>query len=394
MKQIFFSILYLVSFSTACQSTTPTLVDYDDVVCGANRLALYLPLIQNKNVAVVANQSSTVDNKHLVDTLLANNIIISKIFCPEHGFRGKADAGEIISDEIDLKTGIPIISLYGSHKKPTKEDLNDVDIVIFDLQDVGTRFYTYISTLTYVMESCAENNIPVIVLDRPNPNGYFIDGPILENEFSSFVGLHPIPVVYGMTIGEYAKLVKGEHWIAESDKLDLTVIPMDNYDHNLIVKLKNKPSPNLPNWQSVYLYPSLCFFEGTVMSIGRGTDFPFQVYGHPDLETGSFVFKPEPNEGSSKPKHNGTECYGLNLTGYASNYKTNDNQINLSWLIDAYNTVPSKEDFFISYFEKLAGTASLRQQIASGLSEEEIRSSWQPGLDKFKKIRSKYLLYP
>ncbi len=386
-------ILFIIIGPSSAQKNKVKLVEYNDVICAASRLNLYLPLIKNKKVAIVANQSSLINNTHLVDSLITHNVDIVKILCPEHGFRGKADAGEKVNNDIDSKTKIPIISLYGSHKKPTNDDLKGIDIVLFDLQDVGTRFYTYISTLTYVMEACAEQSIPLLVLDRPNPNGYFIDGPILDKKYTSFVGLHPVPVVYGMTIGEYSKMVLGEKWINMYDSLDLKIIPLSNYNHNMIVKLATKPSPNLPNWQSVYLYPSLCFFEGTIMSVGRGTNYPFQIYGHPQFTIGSYVFTPVSLQGASKPPLEGKHCYGANLSGYANNYIYNQNQINLTWLIGAYEIMHDKNDFFTNYFEKLSGTEDLRKQIETGFSEKEIRETWQPGLDNFRKIRSKYLLY-
>lgn len=389
---IFLSLLW-TSLLTS-QHNELKLVEYDEIVSGASQLNKYLPLLSNSNVAVVANQSSLIGNTHLVDTLISRGVNISKIFCPEHGFRGVAEAGKKIPDSIDLKTKIPIISLYGSNKKPTSVDLDNIDVVVFDLQDVGTRFYTYISTLTYVMEACAENNIPIIVLDRPNPNGFFIDGPVLEKEHQSFIGLHPVPVVYGMTIGEYARMVAGEYWINKASEIDLSVIPLIGWDRNMIVRLKIKPSPNLPNWQSVYLYPSLCFLEGTVMSIGRGTDFPFQVYGHPEFMIGSFTFKPDSTQSASQPKFKGVHCNGANLNGYAENFRNNNKKINLSWLIGSYEMMKNNGNFFSSYFEKLAGTKELKKQIVAGLSEDEIRKSWQPKIGKFKKVRAKYLLYP
>jgi len=381
------------SFASCSQAQKPKLVEYEDIISGAKRLETYLPLLKKKNVAIVANQTSVIGNTHLVDTLVSHGVEIKAILCPEHGFRGKADAGEKVRDGRDAKTGIPIISLYGSHKKPTSDDLINVDIVIFDLQDVGTRFYTYISTLTYVMEACAEQNIPIIVLDRPNPNGYFVDGPILDSTYTSFVGLHPVPIVYGMTIGEYAQLVAGENWINNSEDLDLKIIELEDYNHNMIVKLQIAPSPNLPNWESVYLYPSLCLFEGTIMSIGRGTDTPFQLYGHPDFMIGSYAFTPDSTFGATNPKYKGEHCTGINLTGYAHNYSKNEDKINLSWLIGSYKIMSRKGEFFTNYFEKLAGTDDLRHQLESEATEDEIRKSWQPGLDKFNQIRSKYLLY-
>lgn len=390
---VIFLLVIWTSLLTS-QNNELKLVEYDEIVNGASQLDKYLPILSDSRVAVVANQSTLVENTHLVDTLLSHDINVTKIFCPEHGFRGVAEAGKIIPDSIDLKTKIPIISLYGSHKKPTSADLENIDMVLFDLQDVGTRFYTYISTLTYVMEACAENKIPIIVLDRPNPNGYFIDGPVLEKEHQSFVGLHSVPVVYGMTIGEYARMVAGECWINKASDIDLSVIPLADWDRNMIVKLKKKPSPNLPNWQSVYLYPSLCFFEGTVMSIGRGTDFPFQVYGHPEFMIGSFIFTPDSTLSASHPKFKGVHCYGANLNGYAENFRNNNKRINLSWLIGSYEMMKNNDDFFSSYFETLAGTDELKKQIVAGLSEDEIRKSWQPKINKFKKVRAKYLLYP
>ncbi len=364
-------------------------------ICGAEQTDLYFPLLENKNVAVVANHNSLIKEAHLVDRLLSAKIKVVKVFSPEHGFRGKADAGQKVEDKIDLVTGLPIISLYGSHKKQQPEDLINIDIVVFDIQDVGTRFYTYISTMTYVMEACAENNIPVIVLDRPNPNGFYVDGPVLEPEFKSFVGMHPIPIVHGMTVGEYAQMVNGEHWLADSVFCDLTVIPMKNYTHNDFYELPVKPSPNLPNKYAVYLYPSICLFEGTDVSVGRGTDYPFQVIGHPDFLLGSYIFTPRSIPGTAtNPKHEGVYCNGQNLIGYAKEMKNNPAQLNLSWLIGYYDALKDKTTFFTSYFEKLAGTASLRKQIEAGMNEEQIRESWQPKLDEFKTIRKKYLLYP
>jgi len=385
--------LFGLSFFSYGQERSLDIANYNEITNGADRTSSYIKLLNDKNVAVVANHASMIKNLHLVDSLLSQGVNIITIFCPEHGFRGKADAGEKIQDGIDTKTGIPIVSLYGSHKKPTPKDLKGIDIVLFDLQDVGTRFYTYISTLTYVMEACAEQNVPIIVLDRPNPNGYFVDGPILDSANTSFVGLHPVPIVYGMTIGEYALMVEGEGWINKSGNLDLRIIRLEDYNHNMIVKLNIKPSPNLPNWQAVYLYPSLCLFEGTIMSVGRGTDTPFQLYGHPDFMIGSLAFTPESNEGASNPKYKGENCYGISLDGYAQNFSRNDRNINLSWLIGSYEIMNRQGKFFNNYFKKLAGTSDLQQQIENGISEEEIRKSWQPGLEKFKITRSKYLLY-
>lgn len=370
------------------------LVEYEAITTGTQQFEKYGQLIKGKRIAVVANQSSIVGEKHLIDFLLEKEVIISKVFSPEHGFRGTAGAGEKVQSNIDSKTGIQIVSLYGKHKKPTLTDLQDIDIVLFDLQDVGVRFYTYISTLTYVMEACAENNKPIIILDRPNPNGFYVDGPVLETEYKSFVGMHPVPVVYGMTIGEYAKMVNGEKWLNDGISCDLSIIKLKNYKRNMLVKLPIKPSPNLPNWESIYLYPSLCFFEGTVISAGRGTDFPFQIYGHPDLKLGSFNFTPTPNGGSKYPKLEGKHCNGQNLSGYAQNFKNNNVGLNLSWLIETYKTLNNDSIVvFNDYFNTLAGNKELKQQIIDGWSEEKIKESWQQGLNDFKAIRKKYLIY-
>ncbi len=365
------------------------------IITGAQQSEMYLPVLEGKNVAVVANHTSLVGDVHLVDNLIDSGIKVIKVFGPEHGFRGKADAGQKVDDKIDLVTGLPIISLYGSHKKPQPEDLENIDIVIFDIQDVGARFYTYIYTMTLVMEACAENNIPVIVLDRPNPNGFYVDGPILEPDYKSFVGMHPIPIVHGMTVGEYAKMVNGEYWLTDSITCNLTIIPVANYTHSDFYEIPVPPSPNLPNKYAVYLYPSLCLFEGTDVSIGRGTDYPFQIVGHPEFLPGSYIFVPRSIPGkATNPKHEGVHCNGQNLIGYAREMDNNPTKINLAWLIYYYENLKDKTDFFNAYFKKLAGTSQLKDQIESGLSEEQIRESWQPKLNQFKKIRKKYLLYP
>ena len=394
--QKFFS--FLIIFTFICLEgksqfhSKNNVIDAEEAIVGASRLELYIPLLKGKNVAVVANQTSIFNNTHLIDTLISNNINLKKIFTPEHGFRGTADEGALVNNSVDSKTQLPIISLYGKNKKPNSEQLSGIDVLLFDLQDVGTRFYTYISTMTYIMEAAAENNIPVIILDRPNPNGFYIDGPILEKENSSFVGLHQVPVVYGLTIGEYAQMVNGEYWLKDSLQCDLTIIPLGNYNRNYIYELPVKPSPNLPNWESVYLYPSLCFFEGTTVSVGRGTETPFQHYGHPMIES-DYSFTPKQAEGRGKPLHCDTECYGENLIQHATNYKKNKDQLNLTWLIKAYEQLKDKSNFFNNFFVKLAGTKELQQQIENGLSEEEIRESWKEGIEEYKKTRSKYLLY-
>ena len=365
---------------------------------GADQIHNYLPKLYHKNIAIVANQTSVINLNindavkktiHLVDFLHGQEKIkIKNVFAPEHGFRGKADAGETIIDGVDTKTGIPLISLYGKNKKPKQEQLQDIDIVVFDIQDVGARFYTYISTLHYVMEACAELNIPLIVLDRPNPNGHYIDGPVLEPQHKSFVGMHPVPIVYGMTIGEYGKMINGENWLKNKVTCNLSVIPLENYTHKTKYNLPIKPSPNLPNANSINLYPSLCFFEGTSVSAGRGTNKQFQIYGAPSLDLKAYSFTPTANEGAKYPKHQNKLCYGEDLSESAY-----QNQINLKWLIKAYKHSSEKEKFFNNFLVKLAGTESLQKQIESGISENEIKKSWQQGIDDFKAIREKYLIY-
>ncbi len=359
----------------------------------ADRPELYLPLLKNKTVAIVANQTSLLaDKTHLVDFLVQNNIKIKHIFAPEHGFRGTADAGEHVKNGIDTKTGLPIISLYGDNKKPKSEQLQGVDIVLFDIQDVGVRFYTYISTLTYVMEAAAENGKEIIVLDRPNPHDGYTDGPVLKEKWTSFVGLHKVPVVYGLTIGEYGKMVNGEKWMKNAVQVKYTLIPMLNYHKNKRYPISEKPSPNLPNDQSINLYPSLCFFEGTQVSVGRGTDFPFQVYGSPWLKNEKFSFTPKPTSGAKDPFLNGKLCYGKDLRQFPEI----KGKLDLSFVIDAYQNFDKKaQDFFLKnlWFDTLAGTDELRKQIISGTPEAEIRKSWQKDLENFEKIRLKYVLY-
>ncbi len=361
---------------------------------GAEQIEKYISLIQNKKIAIVANHTSFIRDKHLVDTLLSRGIEmvrIMKVFVPEHGFRGNFDAGEVVSNETDSITGLPIVSLYGRYKKPLSEDLADVDLVIFDIQDVGVRFYTYISTLHYVMEACAEQGIPLLLLDRPNPNSGYIDGPVLDMKHSSFIGMHRIPVVYGLTIGEFAKMINGEKWLKNGVSCNLKVIPCENYYHGKSFSLPVKPSPNLTSDHSVMLYPSVCFFEGTIVSEGRGTMMPFEVYGHPEMK-GDFSFIPRSiPEMSKNPKYKDRECFGEDLRDFVP--KNGWNRLYLQWLIDSYNKFPDQKNFFTPFFEKLAGTDLLRKQIKSGMSEIEIRESWQSDLEKFKKIRKKYLIY-
>ncbi|RLD26234.1 MAG: DUF1343 domain-containing protein [Bacteroidetes bacterium] len=371
------------------------------VIVGANQIGKYLSLLNGNKVGIVANQTSVIfkDGRrktedgsftHLVDSLVSLKVDVKKIFAPEHGFRGTADAGEKVKDGIDTKTGLPIISLYGKNRKPRAEHLKNIDVMVFDIQDVGARFYTYISTLHYVMEACAEQNIPLLILDRPNPNGHYVDGPILEPEHQSFVGMHPVPVVHGMTIGEYAKMINGEEWLENGVQCDITVIPIKNYTHNTSYSLPIKPSTNLPNDKAINLYPSLCFFEGTNISIGRGTDKQFQVYGSPFTadEDINYCFTPQPNEGAKYPKHQGIECCGFDLTN-----EVQLNEIHLNYLIGAYASSLNKEEFFNDFFTKLAGTKKLQQQIEQGLTKAEIKATWKDGLEAFKTKRNKYLIY-
>lgn len=359
---------------------------------GAEQTGKYFPLLKEKTIAIVANQTSLIGSTHLVDSLHTSQFKIKAVFAPEHGFRGEAGAGEHIKSGIDEKTKLPLVSLYGSNKKPTAEDLKDVQLVIFDIQDVGARFYTYISTLFYVMEACAENNIPMLVLDRPNPNGHYIDGPVLENKFKSFVGIAPIPVVHGLTVGEFAQMVNGEGWLSGGAKCKLEVIPVENYTHNSRYQLPVRPSPNLPDMTAIYLYPSLCFFEGTVVSVGRGTDKPFQYVGYPDSPVGDITFTPMPNKGAPDPPHKNKECRGFDVADHTRN-PSSLNKIDLQWLILFYNTHKDKEKYFNNFFNTLAGTNTLHEQIINGVPEEEIRKSWQPDLEKYKEMRKKYLIY-
>jgi uncharacterized protein YbbC (DUF1343 family) len=366
-----------------------TSVSKNNIKTGADNYTAYLPLLKNKKIGIVTNQTGILsDRTHLVDFLLEKDIAIKTIFAPEHGFRGTADAGEHVVDGKDPKTGLPIISLYGDNKKPKTEQLAGIDILVFDLQDVGARFYTYISSLHYIMEACAENNIPLLILDRPNPNVTIIDGPVLEAAFTSFVGMHPIPLLHGMTIGEYAKMINGEKWLKNGVQCKLTVIPCLSYNRKMDYSLPIKPSPNLPNDQAVNLYASLCLFEGTNVSVGRGTEKQFQIYGSPYLPKSDFSFIPKPNLGAQNPVYNGVLCYGEDLSTYPK-----VNQLELKWLIKAYKATNDKSKFFNAFFTKLAGTKKLQQQIESGISEKEIRESWKKGLITFKEMRSKYLIY-
>ena len=376
IKQNIFFLIFIVSFGLNGQ----------ELKLGINNLDAIILETKNKNIAVVGNQTSVIQNTHLVDTLLELGVKVKLVFSPEHGFRGVEDAGAHINNEIDQRTGLQIFSLHGENKKPSINQLKNIDIIIFDIQDVGARFYTYISTLHYVLEAASEQNIQVLVLDRPNPNGHYIDGPILEEKFKSFIGMHPIPIVHAMTIGEYAKMIIGEKWIENT--CDLKVIEMVNYNRSEIYDLPIKPSPNLPNKRAVNLYPSLCLFERTTISVGRGTNYPFQHYGAPFIKS-SYSFSPKSGPGSKYPKHENKICYGINLR-YQKNIL---NSLNINWLIKCYDQSLDKEKFFTLNFDKLAGTDQLRKQITSGLSAEKIKESWQEGLTKFKKTRAKYLIY-
>ena len=409
MKRILPALIVLLSghFAVSGQEA-----NNQSVITGADRMHVYLPMLKGKAVAVFANQTSLVNGTHLVDTLIKSGINVVKIFGPEHGFRGDADAGEKVSDARDTKTGLPVISLYVSHKKPTPDDLKDVDVLIFDIQDVGVRFYTFISSLQYYLEAALENHKPLLILDRPNPNGFYVDGPVLDTSFKSFVGMQPIPIVYGMTIGEYALMLTGENWLsAKANAINaynitteptpdtpfhVQVIKCKNYDHKTRYILPVMPSPNLKEMQSIYLYPSTCFFEGTVMSEGRGTDKPFQVFGHPSLPNTLYAFTPKPNTGAKNSKCFYQRCYGWNLSGTNEEVLKNlHGQIQLKYLQDAYRLFPGKDTFFLknNFFNKLAGNDILMQQVKHGATEKDIRRSWEVELKVFKAIRKKYLLY-
>jgi len=411
MKRIFYCLTFFLLAGTWLFAQTG--VPPTGVITGADRMTVYLPFLEGKSVAVFANPTSLVKGRHLVDTLLSKGIRVVKIFGPEHGFRGTADAGEKVANSVDAKTGIPVISLYGDHKKPTKADFAGVDILVFDIQDVGVRYYTFISSLQYFLEAALENHKPLMILDRPNPNGFYVDGPVLDMKFKSFVGMQPVPIVYGMTIGEYALMLTGENWLSpEANAINaynvstkptadtpfhVTVIKCKQYDHKTYYQLPVNPSPNLKEMQSIYLYPSTCFFEGTVLSEGRGTDKPFQYIGHPALPKDLFSFTPLPNAGAKSSKCFGLTCYGWNLGGTNEEVlKRLDKKIRLNHLLDAYQLFPGKDSFFLknNFFNKLAGNDRLMEQVRSGLPEDDIRKSWQTGLNAFKLIRKKYLLYP
>ncbi len=414
MKSLLFAFYccLLSGIHASCAQTNRIPAPATNVITGAQRTEVYLPMLKGKTVGVFANQTSMIGQTHLVDSLIRRGIKVVKIFGPEHGFRGKADAGEHVANSTDAATGIPVVSLYGDHKKPTAADFKGIDVLVFDIQDVGVRFYTYISSLQYFMEACLENHKPLMILDRPNPNGFYVDGPVLDPAFKSFIGLQPVPIVYGMTVGEYAMMLAGESWLSdEANKINaynittepspdtpfhIQVIKCKNYDHNSRYTLPVAPSPNLREMQSVYLYPSICFFEGTVMSEGRGTDKPFQVFGHPTLPKNLYAFTPKPNEGAKNSKCFYQQCYGWNLSGTEESILTSLNRkIQLGYFLEAYKLFPGKDSFFLknNFINKLAGNDVFMKQVKQGLSEAEIRKSWEPGLQRFMAIRKKYLLY-
>lgn len=418
---ILLSVFTCYIFCSHAQSNNNLSANEPRIIPAAERVNVYLPLIKGRRVGIFANQTSMVGNKHLVDTLSKLGVDIKVIFGPEHGFRGTADAGEKVGNYTDKETGIPVVSLYGAKRRPAAEDVKDVDVLIFDIQDVGTRFYTYISSLEEFMEAAFKLGKPLMILDRPNPIGFYVDGPVLDKKYKSFVGMQPVPIVYGMTIAEYAMMIAGEKWLSDSANLKydfyrntaqnsvdtpfhFQIIKCGNYTHKSKYILPVKPSPNLPDIQSIYLYPSTCFFEGTVLSEGRGTSRPFQVFGHPSLPKNLYSFTPNPNEGAKSSKLYGQLCYGWDLGGTPQKVLNEvNNKIQLQWLIQAYQLFPAKDSFFIvpksgkmeaSHFTRLAGNNDLWQQIKDGKSEEEIRKGWEPALSEFRKIRKKYLLYP
>jgi uncharacterized protein YbbC (DUF1343 family) len=388
------TVLLFVLTLLSCRNQSSTQAQ-TPISVGAQQTAQYLPILKNKNIGIVANQTTVIFKEdgytHVVDSLLRLNIAVKKVFAPEHGFRGTADAGEYVKDGVDAGSGVPIMSLYGANKKPSAQALDGLDVIIFDVQDVGARFYTFLSTLHYMMETCTKLGITVLVLDRPNPNGHYVDGPILDLKYSSFVGVHPVPIVHGLTVGEYAKMINGEGWLTDGIQCDLKVIPVENYTHQTAYALPIKPSPNLPNAKAINLYPSLCLFEGTNVSMGRGTALQFQIFGSPFLKHSdySYEFVPKPNVGAKYPVHENKICKGLNLQNLSSL-----DYIELKWVIDAYQNTENKIDFFSPFFTKLAGQKLLQEQIESGWTAAQIRESWKPDLERYKLLRAPYLLYP
>jgi uncharacterized protein YbbC (DUF1343 family) len=393
IQGIFFVIVsFLCSFPPKVTNTIDSAQELPSIVCGAEKLDSLLVLLKGKTFALVSNHTTMVGKVHLVDTLISIGLKPEKIFAPEHGFRGTEEAGQDVASYIDIKTGIEVVSLYGKNQKPTAETLKKIQWMIFDIQDVGARFYTYISTLHYVMEACAENKIPLLVLDRPNPNGFYVDGPVLEPEFKSFVGMHPVPVVHGMTIAEYAQMINGEGWLKDGQKCQLSVIKTENYKHQSYYRLPIPPSPNLRSRAAIFLYPSICFFEGTPISVGRGTDRPFEWFGHPDLKDGDTTFIPYPGPYGIHFPQEGQECRGW-WAARKLNVNAPPKKIQLQWLLRSYKSFADKSKFFNNFFNKLAGNSSFQQQIKDGLEEKVIRKSWEEKLNAYKTIRKKYLLY-
>jgi uncharacterized protein YbbC (DUF1343 family) len=393
---VIFLSLFACAMTPSSNTSLASIATNPDIIVGASRTKAYFIHLKNKRVAVVANATSTIGTTHLVDSLLEAGINVVKVFAPEHGFRGNHGAGDKVSDERDAKTGLPLVSLYGKNKKPSAEMLQDVDVIVFDIQDVGARFYTYISTMHYVMEAANEQGKELIILDRPNPNGHYVDGPVWEKKFTSFVGMHPIPMVHGLTVGELAMMIAGEKWIANSEKLKLSVIPVVNYTHADFYSLPIAPSPNLPNMSAIYAYPSLCLFEGTMVSIGRGTDKPFQCFGFPSHKNGVFSFTPQDIAGIvNNPPYEGQLCHGHLVDTFSEYYFQNHGEIYLNWLISMFEESEKKDAFFTeaAFFDKLAGTDKLRKDLLAGKNEDYIRKSWESDLSVYKIMRKKYLLY-
>ncbi|TVQ14873.1 MAG: DUF1343 domain-containing protein [Bacteroidetes bacterium] len=398
MNKTLILLLASLLLVTACGRAHNTNESHSEnyIVPGAWQTELYFPMLEGKRLALVGNHSSLIGDVHLADSLLSAGFNLEKVFSPEHGFRGHAAAGEHVQSGIDTQTGLPVISLYGANRRPSPGDLEGIDLIIFDIQDVGARFYTYISTMSYVMEEAARQNIPMLILDRPNPNGHFVDGPIREEKHTSFVGLHPIPVVHGMTVAEYAQMVNGQGWLGEGLQCELHIVKVENYTRDMWYELPVAPSPNLPNMTSIMLYPGLCMFEGTHLSLGRGTDFPFQVYGHPDLpaENFPFAFTPESRTAAPNPPQLDKLCHGIDLRTDNPRKLMETSRFDLSHLLKAWEHFPDKANFFNNFFNRLAGTDDLQKQIKAGMSEAEIRATWQPGLEVFREMRREYLIYP
>lgn len=389
--QLLIHLVFIGSFFFGGKDKTDSLIDKQEIVLGAERKELYYPRLKGKSIGMVVNHTSMIGKTHLVDQLVADGLQVKTIFAPEHGFRGNADAGEVVKDGKDVSTGLPIVSLYGKNKKPSVDQLKGLDVVIFDIQDVGLRFYTYISTMYYVMEACAEQNIQVIILDRPNPNGHYVDGPVLEKEYKSFVGIIPIPIVHGMTVGELAQLINEEGYLTGGVSCSLLIVPCQGYTHQTSYVLPVKPSPNLPNQQAILLYPSICFFEGTNISVGRGTNMQFQVIGGEFKEYGTYEFTPVDMPGAQNPPLEGKLCYGQDL----SKVDASSMRFSLRYVIEMYKKSPQKSTFFLStnHFNLLAGNGWIKEMVLEGASEETIRKRWQPDLEKFKLVREKYLIY-